>query len=186
MSLVRQYEVLAKKQLALQEGIELMKQIQIDLNRQMMSANVWGLTAVAANATLIPLNVIINSFELKKANSIYQTLVRQVYDKFASSGTRAEGVAKTSLGILKKVVVEELTRNALKDYIPGVNILIGLAEDSLAFWQALQTVSSGSQEMKMIARNISLKIATANRELLQLGIQRAYIHDRMQEVSRIA
>lgn len=186
MNLMYQYNALARKQLSINEGINLLKQVQVDLNRTMMTANTWGLTAIIANASLVPLNVIINAFEIKKANSIYQTLVRQLYDNYGRSGTRIDGPAKTALAVLKKVIVEELKLKGMTDFVPGVNIIVGLAEDSLAFWKAVQTVESGNQEMRATARQLNNKIAALNRELIQIGITRALLHDRLEVISRTA
>ncbi|GAA4439698.1 hypothetical protein GCM10023188_36190 [Pontibacter saemangeumensis] len=71
MNLMYQYNAMARKQLGITEGINLLKQVQVDLNRTMMTANAWGLTAIIANASLVPLNAIIKAFEIKKANSLY-------------------------------------------------------------------------------------------------------------------
>ncbi|GEO04185.1 hypothetical protein AAE02nite_18490 [Adhaeribacter aerolatus] len=186
MNLMHQYNAIARKQLNIAEGINLLKQVQTDLNRTMLTANAWGFTAVIANASLIPLNVIINAFEIKKANSLYQALVRQVYDTYSKSGTRIDGHAKTALSILKKVVIEELKHKGMTDMIPGVNIIVGLAEDSLAFYKAAEMVGTGNQEMKAMARNLNNKIGALTRELTQLGIKRAQILERMQYISRNA
>ena len=74
----------------------------------------------------------------------------------------------------------------MTDYVPGVNIIVGLAEDSLALWKAVQMVSSGNQETKAIARQLNHKINALNRELINIGITRAQLYDRMKELSRTA
>ena len=82
MDLVRQFEILGSKQLAIQEGMDLLRQIQQELVRNKTAADVWGFTAVMANLTIIPLNIIVNAFELKAANSAYQSLVKFLYLKY--------------------------------------------------------------------------------------------------------
>lgn len=187
MSLIQQYQLLAKKQMGIQEGIEHMKQVQIDLNREIMYANIWGLTAIAANATLIPVNIIVNGVGLKEANSLYQAFVRHLYVESAGSGTRSEDSwAKAILGKIKEFVIKDLSQKGLKNYIPGVSVLFGLAQDTLVLWQTLQTVGSGTREMNLIARDLNLKIAASNREFMRLGIERALIHDRIKEFSKTA
>lgn len=186
MELTQQFVILGKKQVAIQEGIELLLQVQLELKRAQSSANTWGSVAVLANLTLIPLNVIVNAFELKKANTLYQRLVQQLYGKFASSGTRLDGHSATALSLLKQVVIDELRSKALAEYIPGVNILIGLAEDSLAAAKAIQVVESGRSEILAHTMVLERKIANARRELIRLGIKMAEILPRLEAYSRTA
>lgn len=186
MNLVTQFHMLGKKQLAIQEGIDLLRQIQMELSRTKSSADAWGMVAVMANVTLIPLNIIVNAFELKAANSLYQMLVHQLYGKVAKSGTRLDGHAKTALSMLKQAITEELKRKALTNYIPGVNILVGLAEDSMAAWQTIQLVGAGKQDIAAQAAAIERKISLANHQLIQLGINRADIHDNLLRIRHTA
>ena len=186
MNFAAQFQMLGRKQLAIQEGIDLLRNTQLDLSRARSAADAWGTVAVLANVTLIPLNVIVNAFELKGANSLYQSLVQQLYGKFAKSGTRLDGHAKAALSLLKTAIVDELKRKALTDYVPGVNILVGLAEDSLAAWQAIQLVDSGSREISARAADIERKIVAANQQLIQIGIKRADILSRLQVQARTA
>ena len=186
MNLARQFEMLGTKQLAIQEGIDLLRGIQPELSRAKAAADAWGTVAVVANVTLIPLNVIVNAFELKGASSLYQRLVRTLYGKFSKSGTRVDGHAKVALSLLKQAITEELKRKALTNYIPGVNILVGLAEDSLAAWQAIQLVDSGNREIAARAGDLEKKIAAANHQLVLLGIKRAEILDRLRVHARTA
>ena len=186
MDLVSQFQMLGRKQLAIQDGIDLLRNIQVDLSHARSAADAWGTIAIMANVTLIPLNVIVNAFELKGANSLYQTLVRQLYGKFARSGTRLDGHAKAALSSLKQAIVDELKRKALTDYVPGVNILVGLAEDSLAAWQAIQLVDSGTREISARAADIERKVVAARHQLIQLGIKRADILSRLQTQTRTA
>jgi hypothetical protein len=184
MNLAQQFEVLGRKQLAIQEGIDLLRQTQFELSSSRASADAWGMAAVMANVTLIPLNVIVNAFELKAANTVYQMLVHNLYGKFGKSGTRLDGHAKTALAMLKQAISDELKRKAMTEFIPGINILVGLAEDSLAAWQVIQLVGSGNSEITALASNIERKISAACHQLLQIGISRAEILGRLQTYSR--
>lgn len=186
MNLAQQFDLLGRKQLAVQEGIQMLGGIQRELAQTRASADAWGLTAVLANATLIPLNVIVNAFELKTANTAYQILVRQLYGKFGQSGTRLDGHAKTALAVLRQAIVGELKRKALADQVPGVNILIGLAEDSIAAWQTAQRVQSGQQEMTALAVNLERTVLAAQRQLQRMGIERAQLLSRLQLHARTA
>lgn len=186
MDLAAQFQMMGRKQLAIQEGIDLLRNIQLELSRTRTAADAWGTIAVMANVTLIPLNIIVTAFELKGANSLYQSLVRQLYGKFAKSGTRLDGHAKVALSLLKTAIVDELKRKALTDYVPGVNILVGLAEDSLAAWQAIQLVESGSREISARVADIERKVVAANQQLIQLGIKSADILSRLQVQTRTA
>ena len=185
-NLAQQFSILGHKQLAILEGVDLLRQAQIDLSRAQASANTWGTIAVMANVTLIPLNCIVNGLELKAANTAYQVVVRQLYDKVSKSGTRAEGHAKTGLSLLKQAIVQELKRKAMKDMIPGVNILVGLAEDSLAAWQAIQQVEAGNREINTQAIRLQAAISAAALQLLQIGTKRAEMLARMQLIARTA
>jgi hypothetical protein len=186
VNFLRQFQTLQNKQLALQEGVALLEQARRELQQSRAVANAWGLTAVLANATLIPLNCIVNAFELKSANTAYQLLVRTLYDKFARSGTRLEGPAKNALSMLKKAIVDELKRKALTDLVPGVNILVGLVEDSAALMQVTMVVDAGGRENASLAADIDRRLADFSRRLAQLGIEHAELITRVQRVSRIA
>lgn len=186
MDLWQQFEVLGRKQLAVQEGIDLLRQAQLELARTRSSADAWGQVAILSNVVLIPLNCIVNAFELKAANSAYQLLVRAMYDKVAKSGTRLDRNAKSALALLKQAIVDQLKRKALTDYVPGVNILVGLAEDSLALWQSMATVDTGMREIHAISAQVDMKISAAVRELMRLGNQRAQVLARMDVISRTA
>lgn len=186
MNPAQQFHLLGRKQLAIQEGVDLLRQVQQELARTRRGGDAWGTIAVIANVTLIPLNAIVNAFELKTAQTVYQALVRELYGKFAKSGSRIDGHAKTALGLLKQGIVMELKRKALTQYVPGVNILVGLAEDSLAAWQVVQMVDAGSREVAAQADALNRKIDAAIRQLLQLGIQRADLLGRMQLQARTA
>jgi hypothetical protein len=186
MDPLAQLQLLGRKQLAIQEGIDLLRGLQIDLSDTRSSADAWGATAVLANFTLIPLNVVINAFELKGAGSLYQRLVLHVYQNCAQSGTRLDGIEKVILSSLKKAIVDELRRKSLSDFVPGVNILIGLVEDSRAAWRSVKLVESGRHEISSRAADINRRIDVANRQLVQLGIKRANLFGRLQVHARTA
>jgi len=175
MDTFAQFQMLGRKQLAIQDGINELRGLRSELRQLRSAANIVGTTAVVANATLIPLNCIINAFELKAANSAYQSLVRHLYDKLAKSGTRIDGQAKTGLAVLKLVVVGELKRRALTHFIPGVNIMIGLTEDSLALYQTMHTVAQGDREFAAQFANVDRNIDASVHQLMQIGIQLAEI-----------
>lgn len=185
-NLAQQFAILGKKQLAVHEGIVLLREAQADLARSSKLAEVWGTIGVFANITLIPLNVIVNSYDLKGVNGLYQTLVRALYAEFAKSGSRGDGHIMMVLAALKKAIIQELTRQAKTDLIPGVNILIGLAEDAMVAWQTVQMTQAGSSERVALSRAIEQKITLANRQLMQMGIERAEVLGRLQLRARTA
>lgn len=186
MNLALQFETLGRKQLAIQDGIQLLAQVRGDLARARSAAEAWGTVAVLSNVTLIPLNVVLNAFELKSANTMYQVLVQQLYGKLARSGSRLDGSWKPVLSLLKQAIVEELERKALTEFIPGVNILVGLSEDSLAAWQAIRLVESGNREIAGHLVSLERKIEEANRQLVEFGVRRAEILGQLQSQARTA
>lgn len=186
MSLLRQYQTLQSKQLALSEGLQLLQQTRSELQQNLATAEAWGHTAVLASITLIPLNCIVNALELKGANTAYRILVKAVYDKFARSGTRLEGPAKTALSTLKKVITDELKRKALTDLTPGVSILVGLAEDSLAMMQAVTAVEAGTRETAALAARINRQLTNTTRKLEKLSIEHARFLTHVERLSRMA
>jgi hypothetical protein len=185
-NLAMQLQVLGRKQLAVGEGLALLRDIRRELLAHSRSAEAWGSTAVLSNLVLIPLNVIVNSFELGAVNSLYQRVVREVYDRFSASGTRTDGHLATALSILKTSIQQALTAKGLTQHVPGANILVGLAEDSLATWQALDQVQSGRSEMLSRLRHLDHQILRAEQQLVQLGIQRAQVLDRLRVLNRTA
>jgi hypothetical protein len=183
---LQQFEALGRRQLALDEGIRMLQQIRLELSRDGAAAEAWGLTAVLANVTLIPLNVIVNAFELGAAKSVYEVVVREVYGKLARSGTRSDGKVKIALAELKKALVEVLKKKGATAYVPGVNILVGLAEDSWAAWQSITLVEGGRGERQQLAHRLQRQIDATQRELTQLGIVRAQLLAQMQLRARTA
>lgn len=186
MNYVQKFEMLGRRQLEIHEATIMLQQIQDELSSHPTFATAWGATAVLANAVIIPLNVVVNAFELRAASSAYQMLVRQLYGKFGKSGSRVDGHAKTALSLLKQGIISELTRKSLTTYVPGVNIIVGLAEDSLAALQAAQLVNVGNSEIALLAASLNARISAANHQLIQLGARRAEILALMQLRERTA
>lgn len=186
MQLMTQFHMLGRKQLAFEEGIALMRQTQVELGHSIARAESWGMTAILSNIALVPLNCIVNAFQLKTAKSLYEVLVHQAFARYAASGKRTEGWQAHALSLLKDAIVSELKRKGLTDYVPGVNILIGLAQDSMAALQVAEKVGEGSSELRALAVRLDLRIAAATAQMNRLGIQRAQILDRIQLYSRTA
>lgn len=186
VNLAIQFETLGRRQLAIQDGIQMLTQLRGELARTRSAAEAWGTVAVLSNITLIPLNVVLNAFELKSASAMYQVLVQQLYGKLAGSGSRLDGSWKPVLSMLKQAIVEELKRRALAELIPGVNILVGLSEDSLAAWQAIRVVESGNREIAGHLLGLERRIEEANRQLVEWGVRRAEILGQMQTQARTA
>ncbi|GAB5534385.1 MAG: hypothetical protein Rubg2KO_06340 [Rubricoccaceae bacterium] len=181
-----QFDQLGRRQLAIADGLMLLRETQAELARTQGTAAWWGHVAILANAVLVPLNVIVNAFELKTANSLYKTVVKAVYDEFAASGSRTSGGIQHALKLLKSAIVNELSRKAMTDQIPVANILVGLVEDSVALWQTIDTVSSGSREIGNASHRIRRNIQKAAAEIEKLGIRRADLYNLMQQRARIA
>lgn len=186
MDLYTQFEMLGRKQMAFNEGIQMMQQLQRDFQVTNNQAKAWGITAVLANAVLIPLNCIVNAFELGAAANLYQTLAKELYKSFGQSGSRTTGVSKQALAILQKSIVESLTKSGLTQYVPGVNILAGLAQDSIALIQAMETVGQGSVERRRLDTIGQQKINEMTRKLSEIGIIRSQLLQQMQNISRTA
>lgn len=186
MDLLHQYQALQGKQLAVSEGVQLLRQTRHELQQARSAGKAWGLTAVLANAALIPLNCIVNAFELKAANTAYQILVRALYDKLARSGTRLDGPTKNALSMLKRAIVEELKRKAMTEFVPGVNILVGMAEDGIALMQVAMVADASSREAAALTATIDRQLDNAIRKLEQLGIERAMLLMRVERMSRTA
>lgn len=181
-----EFERLGRRQLALKEGLELLQAAQTELRQSRSSAEWWATAAIVAEMVIIPANCIINAFQMKAAKSTYDILVHALYREFGRSGARLDGTGWDAFRRLKRLIVEDLKRRGLGSYVPGVNILIGLAEDSLTAWKTIKTVDVGNREMQGMAVRLEYKITAAMQALRQLGIERAQLWDRMERISRIA
>jgi hypothetical protein len=186
MSPLQQLEALRRRQLVLDDGIRMLRQIRQELARDSASAQAWGQVAVLANVTIIPLNVIVNTFELGAAKAVYDVVVGEVYAELARSGTRSEGRVKGALAALKKALVETLKRKGATAYVPGVNILVGLAEDSWAAWQAVTLTQGGQGEARQLAMRLQAQIDRTQRELVRLGVIHAELLERLEVLKRTA
>ena len=182
MNDVHEFQVLMRKQLAIQEGIKMLEQIKTELVGIETMGTVLGAVAVTCRAVMIPLNVIVNAGQLGTAKRMLGVLGEQVskvaiYQRHGASGTGLggslkswEGVAKLSLSTLKAGIVAELKQKGLMHYVPGANILIGLSEDSLALAFAMQAMKEGGAEFRMAAQKQQGQLARMERELVSLGI----------------
>jgi len=178
------YDVLATRQLIVAEGIKDMEEIERTLFSDIGSAQAWGNLAVMMQASLIPLNVIINAFQVKKATSIYQSIVKELYSQFAASGARTSKPSKEIFKALGRVITDHLKSQSLTEYIPGVNILLGFAQDSIAFYNVAVEVGNNSTEQNSLKNSMRRQMEKAKKELLKLGTERAIIHERLTEVYR--
>ena len=181
------FQKLSQKQLAVSSGVAAMREARVALQQDMAAGRFWGNVAVFANAALLPLNVLINAFEMKAAVSLYQAVVKELYGQFARSGTRIEGgKAKTGLSLLKKAANEALKAQGLGKWLPGVNIIVGFAEDSIALFETASMVQEGSAEMRGLLRRLDAKLGEANRAYLDIGIEMDRLLTEMQRRARTA
>jgi hypothetical protein len=189
-NLNQQFEILLNKQLAFQDGIAMMEKAQMDFRSDSATADLWGKTAVFANAALIPLNVVINSFDLKGLSDGFNSATKFFYNQYkdkAASGTRISNkTVKYSLAIIKSQATKQLVAKKMGQYVPGVNILMGLAEDSVALIETALMVESGSQQMSILKINMENKIAQMKRQLSALGVESADVLGKMQRVANTA
>ncbi|MBU1820547.1 MAG: hypothetical protein KKG00_03410 [Bacteroidetes bacterium] len=186
LQLKLQYDKLAYRQLIIAEGIKDLEAIQRDLQSDTGQSMFWGNVAVMAQIAIIPLNVIINAAEAKAAVTAYQIAVKSIYSQFGESGSRTSKGAKTIINVIREVAVSELKAQGLTYYIPGVNIVAGLAQDSFALWEVAAGVSENSNELRRLSHSMNKNIEKAKRELLKLGVDRSQIHDQMTYVNRIS
>ncbi len=181
------FQRMSQRQMAVSSGLAALRDARNALKSDIQSARFWGNIAVFANAAMLPLNVMINAFEAKAAVTVYQTAVKELYGQLGKSGTRMEsGAIKTSLSIIKKATVEALKSKGLTNYVPGVNILVGFAEDSVALFQTASMVSDGSNEMRQIMRTMEAKIAEAEQTFIKIGIEMDRLLTEMQRRARTA
>lgn len=177
------FEISLKKQAAFQDGIAMMEKAQMDFRMERSAANVLGIAAVTCNAALIPLNVILTAFDLKAAANSFKGLTKfsyDIYNNYSASGTRIDNtVVKHSLSEIKIIAANQLAKNG-SQYIPGVNILIGLAEDTIALAESMLTVKKGNLEMSILNANVETKITQMKRQLTSLGVESADLLKQMQ------
>ena len=184
MILDRQLVVLSQKQAGIQQGLNMLEEVRKELKASSAGMEAWGLVSVLANLILIPLNVIVNACELKVANSIYQTVTRIVYNKYASSGSRIDGEVGDLIGVLKDSIVDELKRKSKADLIPVANILLGLVQDSVATWQSVQELEGGRADVRSLTAGLEDQIRKMTDQLLKLGVIWAEVMNERDQVGR--
>ena len=150
-----------------------------EFERNQAAANVFGNIALAAQATILPLNIIINAFPgAGKANSIYEKFARVLYERFGASGTRVEGTTADILGELKRVLEAELTRKKMLDYVPGVKIFTGLAEDGMALMQTVEMMERETTGMRELGNRLQRDIQKYRLDLARLSQQQIQLLER--------
>lgn len=190
MDFAKYDEKLRRRQVAYQEGIHLLRMTRAELIKDISTADNWALAAVMSNAVLVPVNIIVNTFLPFTPVSKFQKIVQFVYDQTAASGTRAQSESSKDvmdeLGKLGKETTDYLTKNALGEYAPGVRILVGLAQDSIALMEVAKQTSDGQSEMRKQLHAIDRKIGAFFTIMGQLGIERALLHDKVSTIRRTA
>jgi hypothetical protein len=179
MNLIQQFHMLGQRQFAFEEGVTMLRHTKIELTQARSMAITWGQVTVISNAVLVPLNCIINAFELGAANTAYQKVVKVAYEHFAASGTRSDGNVTDALAHLKKALIAALAQKGAVHFIPGANILAGLAQDSWALWQSASDLSVNSKESAQLLGKLNAQIDAALKQLMRIGIERAQILDKM-------
>lgn len=181
------FQKLSQRQMAVSGGLEALRTARAELKQDIATGQFWGGVAVFANAMLMPLNVIINASGAKGVTTVYQAVVKEVYAKVAKSGTRIDNnKVKTSLALIKKATVEALTAKGLKQHIPGVNIIVGVAEDGFALIETARTVQDGSKEMRDLLRQMDAKIDASYNSYIKIGIEMNRLLTEMQTRARTA
>jgi hypothetical protein len=190
MNPAHRFAQLGRQQLSMQEGIEMLQQIQRELGQDTAAADAWGFVAVMAQACAVPANIIVNSLPgspAKKALDVFNHALRLYATSSAAQRRDWKGAGLPwAFEAVKQAVQHEMTKAGAKDLVPGVSILLGLAEDGLALIEAGQMVSDGSAEMRGLARRMQQRIADAQRRLMALGLERARAHDALQVWTRTA
>jgi hypothetical protein len=172
LNLTDQFRRLGRRQAAVKDGIDILREARAQLANDATAANWWSSIDLFANAALLPLNIIINAFEAKAALTIYQKVVEEFYKQFSQSGGRIDdALIKEGLGSLKRAVVDHLRQKGLTKYVPGVNILVGVAEDATALFESARRHADGSNEMRTLMRQLDAKYAAAYSEFLKIGIE---------------
>lgn len=180
-----EYDRLVDKQYSASEAVDSLRQIERELLLNRNWAKTWGQVAVISHALLVPLNVIVNAFEAKPVASLYQTFVKELY---ADVSMRRRRPGRTTFAniVLERGVIGHLQLKGLHDYIPGVNIVFGLVEDSVALVNAAIETEEGNREIAAIAFRLRLSIGRAQAELNNIGIRRAQVQDRLARAARTA
>lgn len=190
MDLAKYDEKLRRQQMAYSEGLHMMRLTREELIKTISGANGWGLTAVLSNAALVPLNIIVNAFAPASPATLIQAVGKFVYEKKAKSGTRGGSteakLAIDAAGKIGEFAIQQVTNKGLKHMIPGVKILAGLAQDSIALIDVANEVGKGQREMNMQLRAIDRKMAEAIKMIQTIGIERALVNDAVSRINRTA
>ncbi|MDE2083025.1 MAG: hypothetical protein KGI90_16890 [Burkholderiales bacterium] len=181
MNPAHRFTMLGRQQLSLQEGIQLLGQIQRELGSHATAARAWGSVALMAQASLVPLNIIVNSLPLSPAKTAFDLFTHVL--RACTTGDaawRGDGRGATvpwAFEAAKRAIEHELKKKGAADLVPGAGILLGLAEDSMALVESAQAVSEGSSEMRRLARQMQQRIDAMRRKLTALGTERAQAAD---------
>src|SRR6056297_495641 len=168
----QRYQVLSKHVVTAREGLAMARQNLSEFERNQSISSVMGNIALAAQATILPLNIIINAFPgAGKAKSIYERFARGIYEQFGASGTRVEGNTADLLGELKRVLEAELTRKKMVDYVPVVRIFTGLAEDGMLLMQTAEMIERESAGMPQLRNQLETQVRKFRLDLARLGQQ---------------
>ena len=62
---------IGQRQLALQEGLDLLRQAELELLRDMAGADRWAFVALAAHACQVPLNVVVGGLQLGALRPVF-------------------------------------------------------------------------------------------------------------------
>ncbi len=177
MNPAHRFALLGQQQLTLQEGIEMLEQIQRELGRDIASAGSWGFVAVMSQACAVPLNIIVNSLPgspAKKAFDVFTHVLRTYATGSAAvRGDKSGTAVPWAFEAVKRAIEHQLKKSGGADMIPGVGILLGLAEDGMALVEAAQKVNEGSSEMRGLAGQMQQRIDAARRRLNAVGVERA-------------
>ncbi|HKK18751.1 MAG TPA: hypothetical protein VJ952_08730 [Opitutales bacterium] len=175
----QRYQVLSKHVVTAREGLAMARQNLSEFERNQSISSVMGNIALAAQATILPLNIIINAFPgAGKAKSIYEKFARVLYERFGASGTRVEGKTADLLGELKRVLEAELTRKKMVDYVPVVRIFTGLAEDGMLLMQTAEMMERESTGTRELRNRLQRDIQKYRLDLARLSQQRIQLLER--------
>lgn len=181
------YRTLIAREHAAKEALELLDQIEKDLEDSSGRARLWGQLAIFCHAMLVPLNCIVNAFQLGKARTAYQIAVRLIYDQFAKSGKQTESkAAKAILESFREAITAELKRRGLADQVPGVNILVGFALDAIALLEVADKYQKGSAEVSGQLQSLRNQMRAARSVLGKLGVERGHLLEAAAQRGRIA
>ena len=190
IDLARYDERLRRRQVAYSEGLHMLRLTRSELVRTIDGANGWGLSAVLSNAALVQLNIIINAFVPGAPTSLFQSVSKYVYEQTAKSGTRGETKeAKQAIkwaGEIGKIATEYAKKRGMANMVPGIGILTGLAQDSIALFDVAKIVSEGQREMNQGLRSLDAKITETLKIIETIGIERALVHDAAKQLGRTA